>query len=577
MLATQIPLRPQAKKEDKLKIDPLKKRDYFCFTLMGNTFLSAVSGVGTKQATDKSEINDIVITNRISILLSALPLLYIALNVYNQGWSRITLPILTQPFFFLIPILFNYLGYTTMSRVLISWSMPVLAMLFSIYNKRLGLDLETSHYLGIRFSILASSVIPFLVFRLKNSLLIGLSLLPTFLSLIAFDLIHDLFQVGYYKIGLQDSGYSLTTMRVMIAFLLITGGALVLKISVEKNEALNLELISELTELNNEIQTQLEEITAQNDQILLQKEKLEEQYVEIRIKRDDLHQHQEKLSDALQTINTQHEVLLNENKNLEFEVLQKNKELSQNNQQLIRYNNDLQQFSFTVSHNLRGPVATILGLISLINKETIDPVNFDMFINLEKTIRRLDEIIRDLNRILDIQNEVFHVRRPIFFPHVVREIKESFRKDIEQFGISFIEDYEGAVDLFSIPPLVNSIVYNLVSNAIKYRSPERRPEIRITSKIQDDFYTIKVLDNGIGIDVKMHRAKLFQLYKRFNTHTEGKGIGLYLIKLQAEILGGHVEVVSEINQFTEFTIYLPVLSGLDKLGVIADRNYPTAS
>jgi len=520
-----------------------------------------VRGVGTEHATEKSEISNIVITNQISVLLAALPLIYVGLNVYNQGWARITLPIITQPLFFLIPILFNYLGYTTASRVLISWSMPFLAMLFSIYNKRLGLDHETSHYMGIRFSILASAVIPFLVFRLKESLLIALSLLPTFISLIAFDLIHDLFQVGYSTVGLQDSGYSLTTMRVMIAFLLVTGASLVLKRSVERNETLNWELISKLTELNNEIQTQLEEITAQNDQIVLQKEKLEDQYVEIRIHRDELHQHKEKLSYALQTINLQHEVLLNENRTLEFEVLKKNKELSQNNQQLIRYNNDLQQFSFTVSHNLRGPVATILGLMNIINRETIDPHNLEVFVNLEKTISRLDEIIRDLNRILDIQNEVFHARRPIHFPTVVKEIKESFHRDIEQFGISFIEEGDHVVNLVSIPPLVNSIVYNLVSNAIKYRSPDRRPEIRITSKEQEDFYIIKVFDNGIGIDVNAHRTKLFQLYKRFNTHTEGKGIGLYLIKLQTEILGGRVELLSEVDRFTEFTIYLPRLPG----------------
>ena len=152
---------------------------------MIKTFLSS-SSTNLPQA-HRLRDNYVHLTDQISILLAILPLIYITLNVYNQGWSRITYPILLQPFLFLLPLLFNYLSFTTISRIVLSWSMPVLAMSFSIYNKSHGIDHQTSHYIGIQFSILASAIIPFLVFRLENIFFLVLSLLPCFLALIAFD------------------------------------------------------------------------------------------------------------------------------------------------------------------------------------------------------------------------------------------------------------------------------------------------------------------------------------------------------------------------------------------------------
>jgi signal transduction histidine kinase len=520
-------------------------------------FLSSLSRIGTAHATTEQERNEIIITNQVSCLLGVLPLAYIALNVYNQGWLRITLPIVAQPLLFLIPVLLNSLGFTRFSRLYVCWCMSVLAVIFSVYNKLNGLDLQTAHYIGFRFSILASAVIPFLVFRLKDNVLMVMALFPSLFVLLAFDPIHNAFGVGYAEAGLTESGYGLTTMRVMIAYLLICGSSLFLKRSVEKNEDQNRELIRQLTEKNTRIQTQLAEISSQHEQITGQKKELETQFKELSTHRDQLHHNEARLSDALETIKTQQEVLLGQNKSLEFEVLNKNKELLENNQQLIRYNNELQQFSYTVSHNLRGPVATILGLLNLYDNEDSNAQS-PVYSHLKKTVYLLDEIILDLNRILDIRNEVAQVRKRVDVKDVVLKTKETFQKDINQFNIVWQEEYHHTQDLYSIPSLINSIIYNLASNAIKYRSVDRRPEIRITTLEEGQYFIITVRDNGIGLDVEAHREKLFQLYKRFNLYTEGKGIGLYLIKLQTEMLGGTVHVASELNQFTEFIIRLPL-------------------
>jgi hypothetical protein len=112
--------------------------------------------------------------------------------------------------------------------------------------------------------------------------------------------------------------------------------------------------------------------------------------------------------------------------------------------------------------------------------------------------------------------------------------------------------------------MLRSILYNLISNGIKYRSPERKPVIHITSSSNDQWVKIVVEDNGLGIDMEAFGSKLFGLYKRFHTHTEGRGLGLFLVKLQVEALEGTIEVESTLHKGTTFTICFPKLDNLEE-------------
>ncbi len=103
---------------------------------------------------------------------------------------------------------------------------------------------------------------------------------------------------------------------------------------------------------------------------------------------------------------------------------------------------------------------------------------------------------------------------------------------------------------------IQSILYNLLSNAVKYASAERTPHIQITTQKQKDQLLIQVKDNGIGIG-ENNLQKLFTIFKRFNTHVEGTGIGLYIVKRIVENAGGKIDVESKLNVGTTFTIYLP--------------------
>src|SRR5690606_28851856 len=102
---------------------------------------------------------------------------------------------------------------------------------------------------------------------------------------------------------------------------------------------------------------------------------------------------------------------------------------------------------------------------------------------------------------------------------------------------------------------VESILYNLMSNSLKYRHPDRIPEINIEASDEEGFMVLRHTDNGLGIDLEQNKTKLFNLYKRFHFHVEGKGLGLYLVKAQIEALGGKVRVESKRNDGSSFILY----------------------
>ena len=112
--------------------------------------------------------------------------------------------------------------------------------------------------------------------------------------------------------------------------------------------------------------------------------------------------------------------------------------------------------------------------------------------------------------------------------------------------------------MYSVKAYIESIIYNLVSNALKYRSETRTSKIDISFFSNENYWEIRVKDNGLGIDLEKYKDKLFGLYKRFHTHIEGKGMGLYLVKVQVESLGGEVDVDSIENEWTAFTIKVPI-------------------
>jgi signal transduction histidine kinase len=106
--------------------------------------------------------------------------------------------------------------------------------------------------------------------------------------------------------------------------------------------------------------------------------------------------------------------------------------------------------------------------------------------------------------------------------------------------------------------LLSNILYNMLSNSIKFQSPDRALKVVVSTRVENGRAILEMRDNGLGFNVKLHREKVFKLYRRFHTHVGGRGMGLYLIKTQAEVLHGSVEASSEPDQGALFRVILPL-------------------
>jgi PAS domain S-box-containing protein len=222
---------------------------------------------------------------------------------------------------------------------------------------------------------------------------------------------------------------------------------------------------------------------------------------------------------------------------------------------LIQRNKDLEQFAYIISHNLRAPVANVIGLSQLLEQDSSDEVILN---GISQSIKKIDEVIIDLTDILQSRQLVNDKKEPVCLKELVEDIKLSINNIVEQERVAIQYDFEDIGRLPTIRSYMYSILYNLILNGIKYRKPDEPPVITVKGKKTDDFIDLVVTDNGKGIDLQKNGASLFGLYKRFDPTVEGRGIGLYMAKTQIEAMGGMIEAQSEVGKGTTFFIKLPV-------------------
>lgn len=225
---------------------------------------------------------------------------------------------------------------------------------------------------------------------------------------------------------------------------------------------------------------------------------------------------------------------------------------------LIQRNKDLEQFAYIVSHNLRAPVANIIGVTNFFKMPDIEPDEKLVMIDaLNHSAVALDNVIKDLSLILQIRREINEQKTIIHFSEIINEIKLSVENLIKSEKVQIAIDFSAIDQITSIKSYIYSIFYNLISNSIKYKQPDTPPVIKIKSSLVDNQIVLHFSDNGMGIDLKKNKDAVFGLYKRFHHNIEGKGMGLFMVKTQVETLGGRINIRSELNKGTEFKIELP--------------------
>ncbi len=251
-------------------------------------------------------------------------------------------------------------------------------------------------------------------------------------------------------------------------------------------------------------------------------------------------------------------LLRNYNNDLKLKVKERTQELTKTNIELARHNNQLEEYQFITAHNLRGPVARILGLLNIIKGNSFQwPRDKDILDKLELASIDLDTIVHDLSHVLHVKRVGNSTYEQVILSKRVLRVKSTLKELILESDATFKEDYSQVDSIYTIPTYIESILYNLIANAIKFRSPDRRPIVIIKTFSSENQIAIHISDNGMGIDLAKVRDKLYGLYQRFHPHVEGRGLGLYLVKAQVDALNGSIEIESTPDKGTTFRIRFP--------------------
>lgn len=237
-------------------------------------------------------------------------------------------------------------------------------------------------------------------------------------------------------------------------------------------------------------------------------------------------------------------------KNIEHEI---NSLLTITNEQ----NAMLRNFSHIVSHNLRSHSGGISGILELLKLDYPDIANNELVKLATKGAENLLQTVNDLTEVIQVNLTEAKVVNVNLF-NVIKKNIESLQMQIIQAEIVINNKVNGQLQIKGVPAYVDSIVLNLISNAIKYRSEERKSYLNIDVKTTDSTATILFEDNGLGIDLKRNGDKIFGMYKTFHHHEDSRGVGLCICKNQIESMGGKIEVSSAENVGTTFSVTLPV-------------------
>ena len=222
--------------------------------------------------------------------------------------------------------------------------------------------------------------------------------------------------------------------------------------------------------------------------------------------------------------------------------------------QLQEQNRKLDEFAHIISHNLRAPISNIHALINLLDENSEISDYQLIFDKLKKVSKNIGETMNELMDTLKAKTQEHVDLSEIRFKEVLDKVVQSLEGELIVAEASVTFDFNEASVIKYSKPYLESIFQNLLTNAIKYRSPHRKPSIHFKSVIIRNHLELHVSDNGQGIDLEKFGSKLFGLHKTFHDHREARGVGLFLVKTQIEALGGSIRVMSEVDKGTTFII-----------------------
>lgn len=222
---------------------------------------------------------------------------------------------------------------------------------------------------------------------------------------------------------------------------------------------------------------------------------------------------------------------------------------------LQRQNRQLGDFAQITSHNLRAPVSNLSSLLMMHQKLQDSEQKEGLFKKFETVIHHLSETLNDLVDTLRITQNPEIDRENVFFKETAEKICEMLAGEIIESKAKVEFDFDDAPNIYYNRSYLESIMLNLLSNSLKYRSEKRILEISLkTGKNKNGELHLSVTDNGLGIDMKRQEHKLFGLHKTFHRNKDSKGVGLFMTEAQVQAQGGEIKATSQIDQGSTFTV-----------------------
>lgn len=219
-------------------------------------------------------------------------------------------------------------------------------------------------------------------------------------------------------------------------------------------------------------------------------------------------------------------------------------------------NERLRNFAHIVSHNLRSHSGNISILLDLFLQENEEKVEDELLKNLLQSANNLRDTIVHLNEVVVMNNTVGENLKPIHLRTVVDAAIQNVRAIAQDKNVRIENNVDAALYVEGVDAYMDSMVLNFLTNGIKYKSAERDAYVRVQAVVKDGFAELEFADNGIGMDLKRIKHKLFGMYKTFHGNDDARGIGLFITKNQVEAMGGRIDVESEENKGTSFKVYL---------------------
>lgn len=260
------------------------------------------------------------------------------------------------------------------------------------------------------------------------------------------------------------------------------------------------------------------------------------------------------LSDAKVTIEDQNRQLTALNRNLERMVDARTIELQVANEALKRVNDELDNFIYKTSHDIRGPLASLKGMCNVAIMDVKDPLALDYFNKLDATAEKLNTILTRLLIINQINNSSAS-HELIDFREIVDDVIVLERKRGLPPRLTIKKEIEDNIIFYSDKELIRIILENLIDNAIKFYNDSERADPFVKIKVERDgnLLKVRVIDNGIGIS-QVNPDKIFQMFSRASERSGTGGIGLYLTKTATEKIGGQIDLKTTPEGYTEFFV-----------------------